>query len=362
MVSYLFDILLDSLIFFPAEFIKSMHKSLMLFFLILLPSGNVFSAPAKLYTGDVPVESQQRSERNRALPRALKQVLQKLSGLSDFEEYPQVKPLLGRASSIVVSFHYKNVQATGADNGLADQLHLVVVFAEAEINELMRELQLPLWPAERQPVEIWVIVDDGTGRRIMPSEYDYTWVSMDEIAAIRGQPLSWPEPDEEGFYPVSAQLLWGGYTEDIAGDDGAVMIAAARREGAEWSVRLNLDYGGQNWAWRIHDVDLEQALGDSMHEAVNRIASSYTIAAIDQGKWLHELTVTGITDAENYRLCLGYLQKLSIVDRVSVTAASRGVVHFNLELNATPVYLDETLTSGSLLEYFPAENSWSLQK
>ena len=339
-----------------------MRIILLIFLLILLPAGNAFAAPAGLYTGEVLVESQQRSERNRALPLALQQVLQKLSGKNNFDDYPLVDPALDIAASIVVSFHYRKVESILADSSVAHQLHLVALFAEAEVNELLKQLQLPLWPAERQPVEIWVVVDDGTGRRIMPLEYAYAWESMNEIAAARGQPVLWPEPDEEGIFPVDAQLLWGGYTEDITGDDGAVMIAAARREGTEWSVRINLDYGGQNWAWRLHDVDLQQALGNSMHEAVNLVAEANTIAAIDQGKWLHEVTVTGIGGADDYRRCLDYLQNLSIVDRVSITAASQGMVRFNLELNAMSLYLDEALASGSVLEFYETENNWILRK
>ncbi len=329
---------------------------------ILLPAGNAFTAPAGLYTGEVLVTNQQRPERNRALPLALKQVLQKLSGKGGFVDYPLVDPVLDSAASIVVSFHYRNVESILADNTVSNKLLLVARFSEVEVNELLRKLQLPLWPAERQPMEIWVVVDEGTGRRIMPVEYAYAWESMNVIAAQRGQPVLWPEPDEEGVFPVDAQLLWGGYTEDITGDDGAVMIAAARREGAEWSVRLNLDYGGQSWAWRDHDFDLQQALGNSMHEAVNLVASANTIAAIDQGKWLYELTVNGIGSADDYRRCLDYLQNLSIVDRVFVTAASQGLVRFSLELNAMSLYLNETLASGHVLEFYDAQNSWSLRQ
>jgi hypothetical protein len=50
------------------------------------------------------------------------------------------------------------------------------------------------------------------------------------------------------------------------------------------------------------------------------------------------------------------------VDQVSVTAASRGMVRFSLELNAMSLYLDEALSSGSVLEFFDTENSWSLRK
>jgi hypothetical protein len=113
---------------------------------------------------------------------------------------------------------------------------------------------------------------------------------------------------------------------------------------------------------KIFDFDLQQALGNSMHEAVNLVASANTIAAIDQGKWLYELTVNGIGSADDYRRCLDYLQNLSIVDRVSVTAASRGIVRFSLDLNAMSLYLNETLASGHVLEFYDAQNSWSLRQ
>jgi hypothetical protein len=290
-------------------------------------------------------------------------VLQKLSGLGNFDEFPQVEPALQSAALIVVSFHYRNVELIHADSTVSNELRLVAQFPETRVNELLKTLQLPLWPAERQVAEIWIVLDDGRGRRIMPLEYAYAWESMNEVAAARALPVAWPEPDEEGIYPVDIQLLWGGYTEDIAGEEGgAVIIVAARREGVEWSVRVNLDYAGENWAWRHQDVDLQQALSDSMREAVDLIVAAHTIVAADQEKSLHDLTVTGIGGAEDYRRCLNYLQNLSVVDHVSVTSASRGLVRFSLELNAMPLYLDEALASGHMLEMADQENSWSLRK
>jgi hypothetical protein len=50
------------------------------------------------------------------------------------------------------------------------------------------------------------------------------------------------------------------------------------------------------------------------------------------------------------------------VDRVSIIAASQGVVRFNLELNAMSLHLDDALASGSVLEFYDTENSWSLRK
>ena len=202
------------------------------------------------------------------------------------------------------------------------------------------------------------MVDDGLDRRIMPLEFAYAWESMDQAAAERGMPLIWPQSDEEGNYSVDLQLLWGGYTEDLG--DGAVMVAAARREGPDWSVRFNLAYGDQNWTWRNRDIDLQNALSESIQQAADRVAEANTISAADQGRQMHEFTVTGITNEGDYTRCLAYLQNLSVVDQVTVAFARSGMVRFTLELNAVPQYLEGVLASDRVLAFVESENNYQL--
>lgn len=345
-----------------------MRKIVLTLLLILVPVASSLAAPAELYTGVVEVESQQASERKQALPMALLQVLQKLSGLRQIDDaplfdYQLLDNALNSADSILVSFHYRNEEKTLADGSVITNLRLVARFSEPDVNELARTLQLPLWRPERQAMEIWVVVDDGLDRRIMPIEFAYAWDAMDEAASSRGMPLVWPQADEEGNYPVDEQLLWGGYTEDLSEQGhGAVMVAAARREGPDWSVRFNLAYGNQNWTWRNRGVDLQWVLRESIEESVDRVAEANTIAAADQGKRLHELTVTGITNADDYARCLAYLQSLSVIDRVTVGFAQAGLVRFKLELNALPQYLKEVLSGSSVLEFIESQSSYLLSE
>jgi hypothetical protein len=154
-------------------------------------------------------------------------------------------------------------------------------------------------------------------------------------------------------------LLWGGYTEDVGLLPGkSVMIAAARREGLEWSVRSNLAYNEDNWTWRVQDLDLQGALTESLQQAIDFIAVANTIAASDLGIWNQQLLVAGVNNAAEYETCLGYLQKLSIVDRVSVVSAQSGQVRFNLELNAAPQHLEDALADGDVLERNEDEDSY----
>jgi len=328
-----------------------MRTLLLILLLACIPFSSSQAATIDIYKGEAVVESKDAGVRKQALPLALKHVLLKFSGLQSFEDYPLVEPALGSASSILMSFYYRNVTVVLADGGEVDELRLVAEFSNEKVDEMIRSLQLPLWPAERDPVDLWVVVDDGLDRRIMPVEFSYIWESMSNTAAWRGLPVSWPTPDEEGIFEVDAQLLWGGYTEDLGLQPGtATMIAAARREGLQWSVRSNLAYNGKNWTRRIQDLDLQAALTESLQQAIDFIADSNTIAASDRGISSYQMMVAGVNTAAEYEACLGYLQKISVVNQVSVVSARAGRVAFKLELNALPLYLEEVLVDGGVLE------------
>lgn len=338
-----------------------MRLTLFFLLLILLPFSGVQAALPDLYSGEAVVETKDESERRRALPLALENVLQKLSGIRSFEDYPEVRPALRAAPSMMLSFHYRNAEYMLPDGTDIEELRLVVRFSGQRVDELARNLKLPIWQPERSPTEIWVVVDDGLDRKILPVEYAYAWQAMADAAGWRGLPIVIPEPDEDGQFVVDAQLLWGGYSEDLApGPESGALIAAARREGALWSVRSNLTYRGQTWTWRQQDLNLQTALAESVQQAADMIASANSIAHSDRGAWVQELLVTGLGQQEDYSRCLAYLQGLSVVTDVGVVSAEPGTVKFRLELNALPQYLEDALLDGRVLEFDEKEQSYLL--
>jgi hypothetical protein len=319
---------------------------------LFLMQADAADGPAvELYAGEIPVAHQGESERQRALPLALRQVLLKLSGLRQFDDYPLVELSLERAPEILLSYYYRNVKYPLADGSQATELRLVARFSKPSVDEMARILQLPLWQPDRAPLVMWLVVDTGVDRRIMPVEYAYLQHALDDVAQRRGLPLRWPEPGPEGEYAVDLALLWGGYTEDLpAIDNEGVLIAAARREGLEWSVRINLGLDGRHQAWRLGNIDLQAALVDGLEAAVDQVAAMDTIMASDIGSWSEELVVNGLLGPDDYRRCLTYLQRISIVEEVAVVSARPGGVTFRLALNALPDYLERSLDSDGVLE------------
>lgn len=337
-----------------------MRKILPILLFILLPTAPLKAAAPELYVGEAAVSDQGGAERRKALPGALTHVLQKVTGLRTFDEYPDVAAAVSGAASMVLSFHYRNDEVLMTDGSSLTETRLVARFAGSEVDELARSLGLPLWRPERLPLETWLVIDNGLDRRIFPLEFAYARDSMGNVAERRGLAVRWPEPDGEGHYAVDMQLLWGGYTEELAvGAEQGVMILAARREGPTWSVRVNLSYGGEDWAWRLQDIDLQAVLDASMEQAVDNIAAANTIAAEDLGSWTYELVVGGLVRPRDYEICLSYLQGLSTVKGVSVVSAKPSDVTFRLQLTALPRYLEDALANGGVL--LPSETGSGFQ-
>ncbi len=319
--------------------------------MLYLPMADALASP-DLYSGEVVVSDQSDTKRTEAIPEALIQVLQKLSGQREMPISPTFDVVLGNAEKMLRSFRYQYVERNRVDGTKTRELQLISQFIQVEVDRAIQQIGLPRWQKERSPVQIWVIIDDGDKRKLQPVEFDYAWESMADVAAMRGLPVSWPDLDEEELQLLDMRLVWGGYTDYLvekgAPPDG-VMIVSAMREGPEWRLRWNLGVGDQLWSWRNSDQELMFALAEGIHKTTDFVASINTIEVSEQGISSVDVTVRELRDAIDYAHCLEYLQDQSIVTRVEILGADPGRVHFRLQLNASSEYLISALDRGSVL-------------
>jgi len=334
---------------------------LVFFAFTVLPVSHL-QATDELYQGSAVVADQSSAEQEKGTRDALLQVLGKLSGLNQFEAYPELGPALSRARSMVMAFYYENHPQLLPDGSSIEQKRLVANFSPKAVDQLHTELQLPRWNPDRPALKIWPVVAYGQERTIMPIELEYAWAGMADLALGRGMPLRWPEADENGEYAVDVQLLWGGYTDDLGEQSpGETLVVAALQDGPEWNVRMSLDYEGLRWSERFRGADLETVLQQGLNQAINQVVAASSIAAADSGEWMVDITVTQLTNGADYARCLAYLQGLSVVENVSVKNAEAGKVQFSLTLNAAPQYLQQYLQSGKTLVAGSFEGEYQLQ-
>jgi hypothetical protein len=315
----------------------------------------MMSLPAQaldLYSGEVVVRDQSAAERLESVPSALIQVLQKHSGQRELPLHPALDSALLSANRIMVSFYYREYEKIAPDNSSTKEWRLVANFLPEAVERIVKQLELPRWRSDREPVSIWIVVDDGLGRRLMPVEYEYAWNALKDIAHQRGLPLIWPELDEEQSQEVDLQLLWGGFTDELPehmANAGDIVIVAARREGPVWNVRWNFGSDEQTSGWRVRDTDLSFALVDGLHSLTDFVSRRDAIAASGQGNWLYEISISGFQGAADYANCLAYLEGLLVVDRVNIREAGKGVIRFSLELNTMPEFFEDEVARNNFL-------------
>lgn len=339
-------------------------KKILLIIIILHFSAIEAVADISLYSGEVVVPSQSEADRNAAIPEALIQVLQKLSGQREMPISPTLDEAIASANRLLLSFRYKNVDRAGPDGVFTPELRLVAQFIQSEIDRVVQQAGLPRWQQERPAVEFWVVIDNSGKRELKPLEFGYAWESVEDIAAMRGLPVSWPELDEEEAQLVDMRLVWGGFTDYLvergAPADG-VAIVAARREGPLWTLRWNLASDGQSWSWRSSDQELMFALAQGIHQMTDQLAAVNTIAASEQSLGTVDITIGKLNGATDYAACLEYLQKLSLVTAVEILGADPGRIHFRLHLNASSEHLAEAFDRGSVLLPARAGNEYDYE-
>jgi hypothetical protein len=328
--------------------------------LLFAPS---LKADIDLYEGVVPVPDQGAATRQAALPDALRHVLGKLSGLRELPPGPELDAALADAERLVLAFGYRQDLETQPDGTEVERLLLVASFAPPAVDELVRSLGLPRWRAEREPVVLWVVVDDRRERALMPPEYQFELDRMAESAERRGLPVAWPGLSQELMELVDLQLLWGGYTEQLVGDGtgtAGAAIVAARREGAEWNVRWTYADRNTSNSWRSRAPGLEEALEQGVQQLADLVATINAIGPAGQGRFQAELILTGLAGSDDYARSLGYLEGLGVVDGISVTGIDPAGLRLVLDLNAAPSYLDGILRQDGLFEAGEAPGSWRL--
>jgi hypothetical protein len=354
--------------------------------LCLLLSFAICGAAQELYTGEAAVQGQGDAERRAALPEALRNVLQKLSGLRELPAGPELDAGLRRAGSMVVATSYRQSAVPGAGADLAPQTVLVANFLPAAVDQLVRELQLPRWRPARQTVLVWALLDEGGGPRMMPLEYSYAWEYFAQILRNRGLPMAWVQPGEELLQTLDMKSVWSGDSDEkllqTVGEQALGMLRA-RRVLSEWRVefeyheparpdteapqaktgqqRPGLVFAGQlqggdpaqalaaPMAWQSSSVDLLQALAAVANQAVDQVARRNSLGAAGLGQWQAELLVTSLDDARAYARLLNYLGGLALVDDVQLLSVGPAGLRLRLTLNTDPQFLQASLRSDGVL-------------
>ena len=345
--------------------------------LLALPVGSWAASPAAaLYEASIPVLDQSDSERRKTLRTGLESVIVRVSGQTDFRDNPVIKEALGNADAYLLQFTYsalsesektalrietetKNrlaARSAGANKSspaLPPTIRINLTFSPEAIKALLRKAQLPIWPANRPSVLVWVVSDAGAGKQqLLASDPAQDFLLKE--AKRRGLPLMLPMNDLKDQLALGVERLWNLDQAAIAEaaqryGEGSVLVGKAMQlPGGEWQGSWLYLLKGQSWSLESNSEDFETFLSQGINEAIRVQVQRYG-AVSASGAGTVPLVVTGVGNLKDYANTLQFLKNLDPVKSVRVTAVKGNILYAAVELDGDSQILRELIALGSLL-------------
>ena len=283
-----------------------------------------------LYQDILKVDDKSRDTRLAASRKALLNVLVKVSGDESADQNKLAQQRTKNISDYMLKFEY--------DEKANGQLNLVVKFEARKINELIKELNLPLWGVQRPLVAIWLGIEDNWRRELVTQEsYPQLEQLIYDKAGRRGLPVVVPLLDLQDRRLVGIPEVWGNFSEPVE--------EASRRYSAERSItaRMYQEPDSETWIldWRFTNDDLfdsnrlegdkQQIVGQMIDSLALGLANEY---AIDPNAYYEQaaatLTLKGTQSFVDIELAKRRLQSLSVVTQATIMRKTPEFVEFKL--------------------------------
>ena len=243
-----------------------------------------------------------------------------------------------RAKDFVDGYDYRQDEGVSASGAPSFKTTLVVRFDAGKVNELAATLGLPMWPQPRPKPVLWLAIDDGSGPRLVGLNKSNAARPALERAVQRGYKLGLPAGNAAEQAVVGA--IWRGDSSAVARASqrysppmqliGKLYRNKANGWTADW---VFVDHGKVLSKWTSTDNDARRAMSAGADGAADALMRRYA----KPGKGLgppgrYRLTFTGVGSSDDFIRLSGYLQKLSVVRRITPIQATPDSIEFELEL------------------------------
>lgn len=310
----------------------------LLVLVLLLSVGSAAAQELDLYEGEAPVQGQDAAEREAALAQALAQVVVKLTGIRGAAADPRIRAELRRAPELARQFRYR--QDLDVSGGTPVYLqYLVARFDPAGLEAMLAEAGLPVWPAPRPRLHLWLVIDDGRGPRLVGAAQANAVRALSRRAEERGIRVTLPAADETNA-ELALRAAWRGEAEALAAlaerhGSAPLLLGRLARSGTGWSVEWTLREGGSEVArWSASHEDARLALSDGADGAVDALGRRYADLLASGPPGSYEIVVHGLRSGEDYLRLMGYLDTLAIVRSAAPLQARDDSLRLRLELAA----------------------------
>ncbi len=284
----------------------------------------------------VPVTQRSPQAIARVAPKALAEVLVKMSGNPSVTQLPEIQQALQGADQLVQSFGYVSEDQDGKT-----QLYANIQFDPAALSQLLHQVHQTVWRADRPMTLAWIQIDrtNNNPNPILASDEQSPLVSALKKNAERlGLPIILPTMDiqDQSYMNTDMNFLF----------DSEKLLAAAKRyqsnsvlagkvitavDGSwqgQWMYLLN----GQPHQWNTIGQTQQEVIAQAMNDMDSIMSSTLAVRDNDKLQSVVNIQIFGVIDLSTYALVIQHLKQLNIVARVGVSQLDGSTMKLTLNV------------------------------
>lgn len=308
-----------------------------------------------LYNASVAVKDRSPAERSRASAAALAEVLVKLTGNRRTPNDASARPLLGRASTLLLQYAYGNAP----DGSLTLNAH----FDEQVLARELEERGVGTWGKQRPETVVFLIVDDAQGRSLVGGEAPGKLsAALKHKADARALPVLLPlmdieESNQLGAAQESQAVLDGAVALAARYGAAAVLVGHLREASAEvWEVRWRLDIDGETLAWSQEGALADAVIEEGVDALGDALARRYAEPGMLAGAERVSLAVVGVRSAQDYARLARYLDSLDSISALFLRSVDNQRLVYEITARGGRAALAQSIGFGHVLAPVPARS------
>ncbi len=305
------------------------HLALLVLTLIGLPAMALTNVD--LYRSEIVLDQTADNVDATARVEGMKEVIVRVSGDRNATSNPVVQKALKQNSQYLSQISYGQ---------LADQPTLRMGFSAPHIRSLLSQAQLPVWPATRANLLVWLVEETASDRSIVwehsPSE---TLSGINQQANKRGLPLTLPIGDFDDITGVEVSDLWGGFAQPVGHASqrypvDAVLVVRSQGNSLRWTLydQAPATIG----ITRQAPISGSNNGADAADKMVNQISDYYAkksaVVVASESSESVKVRFTELNDAVSFFTLENGLKKLSSVASLDILKIQGNQVTFNVHL------------------------------
>ncbi len=340
--------------------LRKISISRLLFTAALSVCAAITAEPVDLYEYHSLVETQTRPERNQATADGLAEIIIRASGQARVLNDPGVKKALNNPSRYLLEYRYQSTDKTiQVDNKTVPAYDLVLKFSGSSVEKLLREQQLPIWPANRPSVMVWLVVDGGKSKQIISEQYLPEGIEAVEASgAQRGLPVITPQGDLDDQVAISAKKIWQLDERSIRraseryNPDSILVGRLTKTSQSRWRASWLLINENRSKTFDSTGSGLFDVVGGGIADSADYFFQLYGYEPTGGVLQTFMFSIDGVLDFGGYVTMMKYLEGISVVRGVDLVAANNENVllqvstEVNLNALEQAIALDDRLEKG----------------